>query len=116
MKTPVAALALALFVTSVNAAEFVHKASGLKFTLPEGWSCKEKKDCLEIQNEDRSVAVVGGVITEDSVKASCADIKTFLDSLDGFDDIEVTGGTEKETVNGLKQTWYEGTATCKDDD
>src|SRR5262245_41195947 len=103
MKTGIAALTLALLATSASAAEFVHKASGLKFELPEGWSCKEKKGRLEIDNEDKTVAVVGGVIPKESAKAIFADIKKFLDSLDGFDDIEITGGPEKETVNGLKQ-------------
>ena len=33
----------------------------------------------------------------------------FLDSLEGFDDVEVTDGPKKEKVNGLEQAWYEGT-------
>jgi len=116
MKTGLAALALALCATSLNAADFMHKASGLKFTLPEGWTCKEKKGRLEIENEDKTVAIVGGVIPKKSAKEIFKDIKKFLDSLDGFDDIEVASGPEKETVNGLEQAWYEGSAKVKDDD
>lgn len=110
-----AALAVAFLATHLTADDYTHKASGLKFTLPEGWTCKETKGKIEIDNEDKSLAVVGGVIPKESAKAIFADIKKFLDGLDGLDNIEVTGGPEKETVNGLTQSWYEGTARCKDD-
>ena len=93
----------------------MHKASGLKFTLPDGWTCKETKGRLEIDNEDKTVALVGGVIPKESAKAIFGDIEKFLDSLEGFDDIEIASGPEKEKNNGLTLTWYDGTAKCKDD-
>lgn len=49
------------------------------------------------------------------IQAIFDDIETFVDKLDGLDDVEVADGPEKETVNGLEQAWYEGTATCKND-
>jgi hypothetical protein len=111
----IAALAVLFAATHLTAEDFTHKASGLKFTLPEGWTCKETKGKIEIDNEDNTLAVVGGVIPKESAKAIFADIKKFLDGLDGLDNIEVTSGPDKETVNGLVQSWYEGTAKCKDD-
>ena len=116
MKLCHAAVALVLVCTTgLSAKDFTHKASGLKFTLPEGWTCKEKNGKLEIANADKTVSVVGGVIPKANAKAIFADIQKFLDSLDGLDDVEVTGGPEKEKVNGLEQAWYEGTAKVKDD-
>jgi hypothetical protein len=108
-------LAIVCCASLAQAEDFTHKATGLKFTLPKGWTCKETKGKIEIDNADKTLAVVGGVIPQDSAKAIFADIEKFLDKLDGLDDVEVTGGPEKETVNGLVQSWYEGTATCKDD-
>ena len=87
----------------------------MKFTLPEGWTCQEKDGKLEIDNADKTLAVVGGVIPKESAKAIFADIKKFLDQLDGLNDVEVAAGPEKEKVNGLEQAWYEGTASFKDE-
>ena len=111
-----AAVLVLVCTTTLSAKDYTHKASGLKFTLPTGWTCKETKGKLEIDNADKSLAVVGGVIPKENAKAIFADIQKFLDQLDGLDDVEVTGGPEKETVNGLEQAWYEGTATVKTDD
>jgi len=106
-------LMLCFVATVANSAEFVHEASGLKFTLPSGWTCTEKENKLFILNADKTLSCVGGVIPKASAKAIFDDIQKFVDSIDGFEDVEVTGGPERETVNGLEQAWYEGTATTQ---
>jgi hypothetical protein len=111
----VIALALLSSTTTLQAADYTHKASGLRFTLPKGWTCTEKNGRLNIDSADKTLSVVGGVIPKESAQAIFADIKKFLDKLDGLDDVEVTGGPDKETVNGLEQAWYEGTASVKDE-
>ena len=108
-----AVLAILVTATVVRSADFTHRQSGLKFTLPEGWTCTEKDDKLFIANKDKTLSCVGGVIPAAAAKAIFADIQKFVDSIDGFEDVEVIGGPEKETVNGLEQSWYEGTATTK---
>ena len=111
-----AAIALVLLcTTTLTANDYTHKGSGLRFTLPEGWTCKEKSGRLEIASADKTLSVVGGVIPKENAKAIFADIQKFLDQLDGLDDVEVTGGPEKEKVNGLEQAWYEGTASFKNE-
>lgn len=116
MKHLSALLLIALTCTTASAADFYkHEESGLQFKLPTGWTCTEKDNKLFIANKDKSLSCVGGVIPKESAKAIFADINKFVDSLDGLDDVEVTGGPEKETVNGLEQTWYEGTASYDDD-
>jgi len=102
--------------TTLVAEDYKHKESGLQFKLPKGWTCTEKAGRLDIENKEKTVALIGGVIPKESAKAIFADIEAFLDKLDGLDDVEVTDGPRKETVNGLKQSWYYGTATVKDDD
>jgi len=97
--------------TVIRAEEFKHQDSGLQFKLPKGWTCTEKDHKIFITNKDKTLNCVGGVIPKESAKAIFADINKFVDSIDGFDDAEVTGGPEKETVNGLEQAWYEGTAS-----
>jgi hypothetical protein len=99
-------------VTTLGAKEYVHQESGLTFSLPKGWTCTKEGGKITIENGDKSLACVGGVIPQETGKAIFADIKKFVDDLEGLEDAEVTGGPEKETVNGLVQTWYEGTATC----
>src|SRR2546423_404709 len=108
-----AAIAVVTTATLLPAADYTHKASGLSFSLPKGWSCTEKAGRITITNKDKTLTCVGDVIPKESAKAIFADIRKFLDSLEGFDDVEVTDGPKKETVNGLEQAWYEGTATSK---
>ena len=110
----VAVLAVVSIAWSVGAEEFKHKESGLQFTLPKGWTCTQKDNKILVENKDKTLACAGGVIPKDSAKAIFADIKKFADSIDGFDDVEVTDGPRQETVNGLEQAWYEGTATVTD--
>src|SRR5688500_16885840 len=100
---------------AVKGADYTHQESGLTFKLPKGWTCTEKDGKITIENADKSLACVGGVIPQEAGGAIFANIKKFVDELEGLDDAEVTGGPEKETVNGLVQTWYEGTATCLND-
>lgn len=116
MKQCLAALAilLALATQMTFAGDFQHAESGLQFTLPEGWTCVEKENQLFIANEDKSLSCVGGVVPKEAAQAIFADIKKFLNTLDGFADAEVTDGPKKEKVNGLEQAWYEGTATFAD--
>lgn len=102
--------------TTLVAEDYKHKESGLQFKLPKGWTCTEKDGRLDIENKDKTVALIGGVIPKESAKAIFADIEAFLNKLDGLDDVEVTEGPTKEIVNGLKQSWYTGTATVTDDD
>lgn len=109
--------ALATFIlltaaTAISAKDYTHQESGLRFSLPKGWTCTEEGGKITIENKDKSLACVGGVIPQEAGKAIFADIKKFVDDLEGLEDAEVTGGPEKETVNGLVQTWYEGSATC----
>jgi predicted Zn-dependent protease len=104
------AMALLYSATTLKAEEFKHPASGLEFRLPKGWTCEAKEDKLFIANSDKTLSCVGGVIPMESAKAIFADMRAFLDKLDGFDDVEITGGPEREQVNGLEQAWYEGTA------
>jgi hypothetical protein len=66
-------------------------------------------------NREKTVSIVGGVIEKAAAKAILGDIDGFLSSLDGFDDVEVADGPKKEKVNGLMQSWYEGTASVKTD-
>lgn len=110
----VAAFLVACSVSAMQAGDFLHRESGLQFTLPEGWTVTEKDNKIFIENKDKSLACVGGVIPEDAAAAIFADIQKFADSIDGFEDVEVAGGPEKETVNGLEQAWYEGTASVSD--
>jgi hypothetical protein len=105
-----AVLALLTMTTVLRAEEYTHTPSGLKFTLPKGWSCTEEKGRLTITNNDKSLYCVGGVIPKEAAKAIFDDIEAFIDKLDGWDDVDVTDGPEKEKVNGLMQTWYEGSA------
>jgi hypothetical protein len=102
--------------TTLVAEDYKHKESGLQFKLPKGWTCTEKAGRLDIENKDKTVALIGGVIPKESAKAIFADIEAFLNKLDGLDEVEVTEGPTKEIVNGLKQSWYSGTATVTDDD
>jgi len=109
-------LVIALTSTTVSAADvFKHKESSLQFELPKGWTCTQKDHKLFVANKDKSLNCVGGVIPKDSAKAIFADINKFIDSLDDWDDVKVTDGPQKEKVNGLEQSWYEGTASFKDD-
>jgi hypothetical protein len=108
------ALAAVLVCCSAAVAEdFKHQESGLQFTLPKGWTCKQSGDRLTIENKDKTLACAGGVIPQENAKAIFANIEKFVDQLDGLDDVEITDGPKKEKVNGLVQTWYEGTATHK---
>ena len=118
MKTchALAALLLLSGATLLAANDYTYKPSGLSFTLPEGWTCTQKEDRLEIENAEKTVAVVGGVIPKESAKAIFADISKFLATLDGFKNVKVVAGPEKETVNGLEQAWYEGSANFKNDE
>ena len=108
-----AAITVLTMATLLQAEDYTHKASGLKFSLPKGWSCTEKAGRVTITNKDKSLTCVGDVIPKESAKAIFADIRKFLDSLEGFDDVEVTDGPKKEKVNGLEQAWYEGTMSGK---
>jgi len=110
----VAALAVVCSAWTVNAKEFKHEESGLQFKLPAGWTVTEKDNKIFFENKDKTLALVGGVIPADAAKAIFADIEKFAESIDGFDDVEVTDGPQKETVNELEQSWYEGTATVTD--
>jgi predicted Zn-dependent protease len=110
-----AVLALLMTASLLPAKEFTHEASGLRFTLPKGWTCVEDGDRIIVTNEDKTLSCVGGVIPKDSAKAIFADIGKFLDTLDDLEDVEVTDGPEKETVNGLEQAWYSGTASVTGD-
>jgi predicted Zn-dependent protease len=105
----VAAIAVLASISALHAEEFSHKPSGLKFTVPKGWSCTEKAGRITITNKDKSLTCVGDVIPKESAKAIFADIRKFIDSLEGFDNVEITDGPKKEKVNGLEQAWYEGT-------
>jgi len=96
--------------TALQAEEYVHQASGLKFKLPKGWSCIEEKGRITVANKEKTLFCVGDVIPKEAAKAIFADIEKFIDELEGWDDVDVTDGPEKEEVNGLMQTWYEGTA------
>ena len=118
MKTCPALLAALVFSlpTFVAASDFTHKPSGLAFTLPEGWECTEDDDGFQIENEDETIVIAGGVIPKESAKAILGDISKFVGSLDGFHDVKVTVGPKAKKVNGLNQTWYQGTTTIKGDD
>ena len=105
-----AILALLTTTTALRAEEYTHQASGLKFTLPKGWTCTEAKGRLTVSNKDKTLYCVGDVIPQEAAKAIFDDIEAFIDQLEGWDDVDVTDGPEKEKVNGLMQTWYEGTA------
>jgi predicted Zn-dependent protease len=116
MKLLCSLLLVALTCTTASAADvFKHKKSGLQFQLPKGWTCTEQDEKIFIANKDKSLNCVGGVIPKDSAKAIFADIHKFIDSLDGWDDVKVTDGPQKEKVHGLEQAWYEGTASFKND-
>ena len=107
----VLAMVMLLATTTVlRAEEYTHEASGLKFTLPKGWTCTEAKGRITVSNKDKTLFCVGDVIPKEAAKAIFDDIEKFIDQLEGWDDVEVSGGPEKEKVNGLLQTWYEGTA------
>jgi hypothetical protein len=118
MKTSSALLTLVLLsgATNLYAENFKHKASGLQFTLPKGWTCTEDDDRITIQNKNKSLSVVGGVIEKAAAKAIFSDIEGFLSKLEGFKDAEVTDGPKKEKVNQLEQAWYEGTTSVEGDD
>jgi hypothetical protein len=102
--------ALLSAATMLNADEFQHEESGLQFDLPKGWTCTEEDGKISIISKDKTVSIVGGVIEKAAAKAIFDDIDGFLDKLEGFEDVEVTHGPKKEKVNGLEQSWYEGTA------
>jgi predicted Zn-dependent protease len=106
-----AILALLTMTTVLRAEEYTHQASGLKFTLPKGWKCTEEKGRISISNKDKTMWCVGDVIPKESAKAIFDDIEKFIDKLEGWGEVEVTDGPQKEKVNGLTQIWYEGTAT-----
>jgi predicted Zn-dependent protease len=108
-----AALVLLTAASAAPAADYTHKPSGLRFTLPKGWTCTEKDGKLVITNPDQSLAVVGGVVPAEAAKAVLDDIQKFVAKLDGLTDVKVTDGPKREKVNGLEQAWYEGTATIK---
>jgi hypothetical protein len=112
---PVAAFVVCVAAAAAQAADYTHKPSGLKFTLPEGWICTEQGERLTITNEDKTVALVGGVIEQEASQAIFGDIQKFLASIDGWNNVEVTGGPTKEEADGLELTWYEGTVTIKND-
>jgi predicted Zn-dependent protease len=103
-------LLLLTMTTLLRAEDYTHTPSGLKFTLPKGWKCTEEKGRLTITNKDKTLFCVGDVIPKEAAKAIFDDIEKFIDQLEGWDEVEVTDGPEKEKVNGLLQTWYEGTA------
>jgi predicted Zn-dependent protease len=108
-----AVIAVLAAATAIHAEDYTHKASGLKFTLPKGWSCTEKAGRITITNKDKSLTCVGDVIPKESAKAIFADIRKFIDSLEGFDNVDISDGPTKEKVNGLEQAWYEGTMSGK---
>jgi hypothetical protein len=98
-----------------ESAAYKHKESGLQFKLPKGWTCTEKAGRMEIENKEKTISIIGGVIPKESAKQIFADIEAFLEKLDGLDDVDVTDGPSKEKVHGLEQAWYSGTATIKGD-
>lgn len=110
----VAVLALLSGAATMQAADYQHKASGLQFTVPKGWTCTEKDGTLNIANADKTLHVVGGVIPKEAGQAIFADIEKFLAKLNGLQNLKVTDGPKKEKVNGLEQAWYEGTGTYQD--
>ena len=100
----------------VQAEDYQHKASGLQMTLPKGWKVTEKGGRLTITNKDKTVNLVGGVIEKTAAKLILGDIDKFLAKIDGFRDAKVVERSAKEEVNGLEQSWFEGTVAFKDDD
>lgn len=101
---------------TVQAEPYKHKASGLQFNLPKGWKCAEKQDGqIIIQNADKTVHLVGGVIDKKTAKEIFDNVDKFLATLEGWKEVKVTDGPKKEKVNDLQQAWFEGTATVKDD-
>lgn len=103
-------------LTAEEKAEYRHKPSGLKFTLPKGWKCVENSGQIIIQNGDKSVTVVGGLIDKKDAKAVFANVEKFLGAIPNLSDAKVTDGPKKEKVNGLEQSWFEGTGKVKTDD
>lgn len=107
------ALVLLSGTAAAQAEDYPHKASGLQFSLPKGWSATEKGGRLTIQNKDKSVSLVGGVIEKTAAKLILGNIDKFLSKIDGFGEAKVVDGPTKEEVNGLEQAWYEGTTKIK---
>src|SRR5438552_6651140 len=106
----VAALVLVCGAVTSNATDYKHQESGLQFSLPQRWTCTEEDDRITITNKDKTLACVGGVIPKESAKAIVKDINACLETLDGFDELEVTEGPEKEHMNGLEQAGDAGQA------
>jgi hypothetical protein len=112
---PLAAVLVCAAAAVAQAADYTHQPSGLKFSLPNGWICSEEGDRLTITNEDKTVAVVGGVIEQEASQAIFGDIKKFLASIDGWNNVVITAGPTTEEADGLELTWYEGNVTIKNE-
>ena len=118
MKTcyALAAMVMLSISTFATAEEIQHKPTGLKFSVPKGWTCTQTGDEINIVNADKTVSLAGGVVPKEATQIIFADTKKFLNSLGTLSEVEITEGPEKETANELEQSWYSGTAKIKKDD
>jgi hypothetical protein len=69
---------------------------------------------FQIENKEKTINVIGGVIKKDDAKAVFDNVEKFVAALK-FENAKATEGPKKEEVNGLEQKWYAGKATIKDD-
>jgi predicted Zn-dependent protease len=108
MKT-FAALATALLLTGPAAAEtFTHATAGLQFELPDGWTTKQDGDTLEAEGPGGLPSMQFDVIAD-------AEVEHYVDGWaqgagETFQEMEVTTDAKPEKINGLQQTYSEGTA------
>ncbi len=99
-------LAMAILAPVRAQETFTHEKSGLKFTLPAGWTYTQEGDHFEAASPDDSAALLFFVGRGDEVEAI---VDGAVDALaDIIRDPKLTTDLTEEVINGLLQVYVEG--------
>jgi hypothetical protein len=93
---------------SAHAGDVVHKASGFTVWVPDDWKQTERDDGM-LRVDGNNVTLYFGVSDAKSVEDFIKTTSATLDKL--IKDSKITNGPKTEEVNGLVQSYFEGTGT-----
>ncbi|MCB1052902.1 MAG: hypothetical protein H6510_08455 [Acidobacteria bacterium] len=107
-------IVLGVFLMSSNVLaqeEFTHQATGIKFTLPAGWSYEQSGDHFEASSPDESVVLLFFAGKHSETEAAMQEAANILDLI--MSDAAVTKEATHEKVNNLDQVYLEGTGNVE---